>query len=244
MNLLEFKRRLMTDPRNRDPEFGAARERVGEYAALAAESDDFEARLQRALDVPTPDHMAERIIRRQRTEFPPVRGGLRPYLAAAAGLMLAVALTTFVVFDTDAPGHDIQSHIAWHWQTDGPQTIATSRATPSDNNQVLRIFSELGVHLDSQLLEQVRLTKFCPTPDSAGAHVVLATDEGPVTLFYMPRTRVPEAPMSVHLPDGMEGWVVNLTRGSMALVAETGLDTPALAETIKRQLSFPPGLEL
>lgn len=93
-------------------------------------------------------------------------------------------------------------------------------------------------------MEKVRLSKFCPTPDGAGAHAVLDTDEGPVTLFYMPRTRVPDAPYSVELPNGMEGWVFNLERGSMALVAEAGRDTPELASEIKRQLSFPPGINL
>ena len=54
MNLLEFKRRLMTDPADRSEEMRAARAAGGEFAAEAEASDRFEAKLHQALNVPAP----------------------------------------------------------------------------------------------------------------------------------------------------------------------------------------------
>ena len=246
MNLLEFKRRLMTDPYSRDADFVAARNQGQEFSDAAAQSDDFEKRLQAALDVPAPDKLAEDIILAQSMQ--PARPAARlRYLAAAAGLVLAVAAGT-LVYISDGPIHDhvhgngIEQHLAWHWELDGPAAIAASKEWTGGEEETGRILSELGVHMGHDLLEKVRLTKFCPTPDGAGAHLVLASDAGPVTLFYMPKTRVENAPRVVTMPGGMEGRVINLERGSMAIVAEAGRDTQALVREIQAQLSFTPGM--
>ncbi len=246
MNLLEFKRRLMTDPHTRDPEFVAARAKGGEFARAAAEADAdaFERQLKKALDVPMPKNLAENIILRQSMEPAPRLRSAPRYLALAAAMVLAVAISTMIYFQPGAPHESLHEHLAWHWEMDGPATLALSERSPSDENHVRRVFGELGVHLDHELLANVRLTKFCPTPDGAGVHAVLTTEDGPVTLFYLPRTSVPTSPHQVTMADGMEGWMVNLPRGSMALIAEAGRDTSALVDDIRNQLSFSPGLSL
>jgi hypothetical protein len=244
MNLLEFKRRLMTDPHSRDPEFVAARAKGGEFARAAAEADAFERQLHKALDVPMPKKLAENIILRQSME-PTSRLRSAPrYLAVAAALVMAVAISTIIYLQPGTVHENLHEHLAWHWEMDGPATLALSERSPSDENHIRRVFSELGVHLDHELLANVRLTKFCPTPDGAGVHAVLATEDGPVTLFYMPRTSVPGSPRHVTLADGMEGWMVDLPQGSMALIAEAGRDTSALVEDVRSRLSFSPGLSL
>ena len=114
----------------------------------------------------------------------------------------------------------------------------------ADPNQVQHVLAEFGVQVEPALLDQVRMTKFCPTPDGAGAHIVLATASGPVTLYYMPRTRVPSSPARIQLDDGMEAVALNVERGSLAVIAESGVDTPELAREIARQLAFAPGMTI
>ena len=65
MNLLEFKRRLMTDPGDRSPEMRDARMAGAEFVEAALESDRFETVLRSALNVPVPHGLAEKIILRQ-----------------------------------------------------------------------------------------------------------------------------------------------------------------------------------
>lgn len=246
MNLLEFKRRLMTDPGDRSPEMRRARASAEEFAEAARESDRFEALLQQALNVPVPHALAEDIILRQSLDKDARHSESRVRLwsqlaAVAAVLALAVALTTFMLL----PGNsavDVRQHVAWHWQHDGPQVLAASAGgLQADPDHVQLVLAEFGVELEPHLLAQVRLTKFCPTPDGAGAHIVLATEDGPVTLYYMPRTRLPSSPTSIPLEGGMEAVALNVERGSLAVIAEAGTDTPELARRIARQLAFAPG---
>ena len=132
-----------------------------------------------------------------------------------------------------------------HWQYDGPQVLAAAAGrVQADPDHVQRVLSEFGVQLEPELLDQVRLTKFCPTPDGAGAHIVLATASGPVTLYYMPRTRLPSSPASIPLEGGMEAVALNVERGSLAVIADAGTDTPELAREIARQLAFAPGMTI
>ena len=245
MKLAEFKRRLMTDPQSRDPEFLAAKKKDEEFARLAADSAEFENKLQSALQVPVPDQLAEDILLRQSMETSSSRRKMPVFLAAAAALVLAVGVSLFVMLDSDTTGHhDLAEYLAWHWELDGPSAVTTSHHQPSEAEQIQRVFGELGVHVDHELMNSIRLAKFCPTPDGSGAHVVLETDDGPVTMFYMPRSQAPDAPRRVELPDGMEGWLINLERGSMALIADTSRDTRQLADEIQRALSFTPGMNL
>ena len=244
MNLLEFKRRLMTDPADRSVEMRAARAAGGEFAAEAEASDRFEAKLHRALSVPAPRGLAESVILRNSLEQDSRRPRWPQLTALAAGLALAVAVTTFTLWPGKTSMGALQQHLAWHWELDGPQVLATAAArTQADPNQVQQVLSEFGVQLAPEMLEQVRLTKFCPTPDGAGAHIVLSTESGPVTLYYMPRTRLPTSPTRVRLEDGMEAFALNVERGSMALIAEPGTNMPILAREISRQLAFAPGIK-
>lgn len=245
MNLAEFKRKLMTDPHSRDPAFLAARKKNAEFARLAAESDAFESQLRTALEVTVPENLDEDILLRQSMESASSRRKMPFFLAVAAALVLSVGVSLFVLLDSGGPAqHDLAEYMAWHWELDGPAAMSTSHHQSSDVEQIRRIFADLGVHVEHALMDSIRLAKFCPTPDGAGAHVVLETDDGPVTMFYMPRSQAPDAPRHVELPDGMLGWLINLERGSMALIAEADRDTRELADEIQRKLSFAPGVNL
>lgn len=241
MNLLEFKRRLMTEPDSRDPEFLAARERGGEFAAAAAEAECFERSLKAALDVPAPSGLAEQIIRRRRMEGNSPRR-IPHVWALAAGVFLAVAVGVFGLFRLYGPGEDLGAHLAWHWNMDGHVVLAMAEA-PADPAVFEQVFGELGLSVTPELMQRIRINKFCPTPDGRGAHFVLETGEGLVSVLYMPNTRIEGHAERFALAEGIDAWVFNVERGSMALVAETGRDKAALADELRRHVSFPARLE-
>ncbi|MGB0515205.1 MAG: DUF3379 family protein, partial [Wenzhouxiangellaceae bacterium] len=218
-------------------------------------SEYFERALQRALDVPVPNALADRIILDQ--SMSGGSAGWTRWMSMAAALALAVALTTFGLLER-GPDHampavadgarptlaELERHIAWHWEHDGPMAVNAAFEQPDESDHVQFIFSELGVQLEPELLSQVRLSKFCPTPNGDGVHAVLETDQGPVTVYFMPHTRIPTSPATIPLPNGQESLAINLERGSMALIAETGADMPELAREIVRQLTFAPGVTI
>ncbi|MDT8439332.1 MAG: DUF3379 family protein [Wenzhouxiangellaceae bacterium] len=251
MKLAEFKRRLMTEPGDRSPEMLDARAQGGAFSELAQASDAFEARLKRALNVPVPRGLADRIILEQSLGEPDQEsagGNWLQWGAIAAVLALAVALTTFNLADrasvdpvamAQVPSMDeIREHIRWHWQHDGDDVMAVAAGSPTASEKIERVFAEFGVQLGPALMAQVRAGKFCPTPNGRGAHVVMHTDQGPVTVYYMPRTRVPESPARMQVGDGQPVMLVNLERGSMALIGQPDAPMPDLAQQIVNQLSF------
>jgi len=255
MNLADFKRRLMTEPGLKSQEMLVARRTSGEFAEAAARSDRFERSLMRALQVPVPHALADQIILRQSLENPDQDAQPRwAWMAMAATVALAVALSSFNLLDRSGhpPGPDasmpslaqLEEHITWHWSHDGPAVIATAMQAPTDQLQLARLLSEFGLDLAPELLERVRLGKVCPTPNGAGAHLVLLTDAGPVTAYFMPRTRLPESPLEITLGNGQRSWAVNLERGSLALIGAHDADIPALVGQMIKQVSVAPGVTI
>jgi len=240
MNLLEFKRRLMTEPGDRSPGMRAARAAGGEFAEVAAESDRFERALVLAARVPTPAGLADRIILQQSLEGQKRTMRWAQWGSIAAVLAIAVAVTA-VVMNPATSLADLERHVAWHWQHDGPQVLAASMSGPEDPDHVQEILSGFGVQLAPEILKQVRLSKYCPTPDGKGAHLVLDGPEGPVTVYYMPRTRLASSPATMSPAEGMQAVALNLERGSIALIAPEDIDLRALAAEIRRHFAVAPG---
>jgi hypothetical protein len=240
MKLAEFKRRLMTDPGDRSPDMREARARGGEFAEAAADSDHFEHALKRAVNVPAPPGLADRIILRQSLEGQRRTMRWVQWGAVAAALVIAVSVAV-VLLNPATSTADLQRHIAWHWKLDGPQVLAASLEGRDDPAHVQEVLAELGVQLSPELLDAVRLTKFCPTPDGKGAHMVFDGPAGPVTVYYMPNTHLAESPVRLEIDGGMQSLAFNVDRGSLAVLAEAGTDTAALAERIREALRIAPG---
>ena len=241
MNIDDLQRRLMTDPAHQREAAETARAEGGEAARLVEESDAFERLLGEAMHLEPPEDLQQQI---GRTPFRAGRADRRTpgpagWLAMAASLALALAVSLFLLRDAAPPvDGGMAEHLAWHWDHDGPTVLAAARSVPTPPGRVQALLDGFGVQLAPDLLADVRLSKICPTPDGAGAHLVLSTPDGPVTLYYMPRTTVPGSGDAYPLADGMRAWVFNVERGSVALVAERDRDLPALGQRIAAQLVF------
>ncbi|AKS42832.1 DUF3379 family protein [Wenzhouxiangella marina] len=238
MDLEALNKRLMSDPDLDDPALRALAEKDPACAEALEDARAFEARLERALALRAPRGLAERIIERQQRERR--RPEIPWMLSTAAALALAIGLLAFrgPTPSTDPRQDDVWSTVAWHWAHDGPQVLEASLQMQSTAIEVDALLDSLGVHADEELLAQVRLGKICPTPDGRGAHLILTTDDGPITLMILPHTRAPMAPASVTLDDGLEAWLVNLDHGSMAVLAEPGRGAYELARRLQQQLSI------
>jgi len=248
MDLQSLKKRLMSDPDFSDPDIQAAARADRDCADAVESARAFEADLATALKVRAPRGLADRVIARQR------QAGGRPempwMLATAAALMLSVGVVSFQLLSEpddghpELAGHDIWAHLAWHWDYDGARALEVSQTNQTSPNEVRALLDELGLRLAPELLAQVQLGKACPTPDGRGAHLILTTADGPITLMIMPQTQVPLAPASATLDNGLEAWLVNLERGSVAVLAEPGRNAHELARQLQQQVSVNDGLQL
>jgi len=247
MNLEQLKTRLMTAPDFNDPEIQAARRANAQVDTLVADAEIFESRLQGAVSLRTPPRLAESIIEANRQSAKAKRPELPWMLATAASVTVTLGLIGMQLTGheqpQEAPG-DVWSHLAWHWQFDGEQAIAASLNQPGEPAQIVELLAGFGLQADTTLLARSRLGKVCPTPDGKGAHIIADFGQGPTTLIVMPYTTVPHAPASAQLAGDMEAWVVNLERGSLAVIAPSGSNSRQLALDLKGRIGTRTALSL
>lgn len=210
MDFTEFRRRLGAEPRGEDPELTAARDASPEHRAAAAEAEAFEAKLELALDLPVPDDLLEGIVviphrgERRRRRWP---------MALAASLVVAVGAAG-VGWNMSRGWESVEAYVMDHYRHDGAALVAKS--LDSGYGDVHAVLAEFGLDARPELAGAVALVKNCPTPEGKGVHMVLATDRGPLTVIYMPETRVTDRETLSF--DGMTGMLVDLPGGSAVIV--------------------------
>jgi len=246
MDSTNLRQHLMTDPDPENPEVVEAARSSKDCAEVLRESQRFEERLAGALEIPSrPGLAADIIARRNAMHQGP---GLSWMLATAAAVVLAVGVVTVQFLPDSEPRYqgseDVWLHLANHWEHDGADVLAASQTMHSEADDIETLLVGLGIDVDPALSARVTLGKICPTPDGDGAHLVLDTAEGPITLIVMPRTRVPETPTAQRLHDGQEAWLVGLERGSVAVIADPELGAYDIARQIRQQISIDDSLLL
>lgn len=225
MNASEFEQALGAAPR----ETAEAR-RAGEADpardAAVADALAFEDRLEAALRVavdeeallagiletPMADRTGDAVS--PDPDAAPERRGLPGWLAMAASVFVIAGVVAVLLWPSPPP-QDLGEYVRSHYLHDGPDVLA--RADQGmEAGEVDALFAALGAEAGPEFTAGVRYAKFCPTPDGRGAHMVLGTSEGPVTVIYMPNIEV-DGPVLLEFDD-VQAQVVALSRGSAAII--------------------------
>jgi len=229
MNFSEFKKLIGADPRNKDPETLRARHSAPEFEAAAAEAEAFEDKLQAALRIqPPPDLLSQikdisRQPDRQRSWIP---------LAMAASFLILVGAAG-LAWKQSHQWDSVESYVADHYSHDGTAVIERAKDGISDQD-ISKILARLDATADKALSGTIMFIKFCPTPDGRGAHMVVSTDQGPMTIIYMPNTQVNDGEMVKF--DQMHALLVNLEHGSAAIIGNQSQNVESLAFVVKDSL--------
>lgn len=210
MNFSEFKRRLGAEPRSADPEMVTARDASDEHRAAAAEAEQFERRLDRALATPVPADLVDTLRAIHSTGYH--RRRWWP-VALAAGLLVAVG-AAFLSWRATPDWPSVEAYVMDHYRHDGGRLVAQSLAGGYGN--VHEVLAEFGLDAEPALADIVGLVKFCPTPDGKGVHMVLHTENGPLTVIYMPETEVNDGELWAF--DGVDALLVDLEQGSAVII--------------------------
>jgi len=213
MNFSEFKRLLGAEPRSRDPEFLHARQSSPEFEAAAAAAEQFEARLEQSMMIPGPDGLTEKLQSISQTTAGDA--GHRRWwpLALAASVVIAVGAAG-LTWNMNRGWDSVEEYVMDHYRHDGNRVMAMAGADETVNVQA--ILSELNVRAVPELAGIVGVIKYCPTPDGKGAHMILNTETGPVTVIYMPETEVTDREMLAF--DDVQALLVALPGGSAAII--------------------------
>ncbi len=183
MNCLEFRREKLADPRRLSSEALAHAGGCPTCAAFAREVDETERTLDRALQTPVPEGLAERVI------FQSTR--LRPAWRAwalAASLLAAVGVGFFL--GTSWHPDDGYARLAIEHVVMEPESLTSVQgADPRAFETVVQAFGGSMKELPGK----IRYIKVCPVEDGFGWHVVFETPEGLATLILV-RGKQPSRP--------------------------------------------------
>ena len=226
MNFSDFIKLLGADPFNRDEETLRARRERPEFEAAARQAEAFEKKLQGAMHIQPPDGLLDDILR-----LPGQRRRWAP-LALAASVLLAVGAAV-IVLQQPPRWASVEAYLADHYAHDGVRVVA-SAVNNLDAPKTERILARFGATAAQPLARHIRFIKVCPTPDGRGAHMVLDTDQGLVTVIFMPHTDVTDGE-NVSFDD-MQALLVSLDHGSAAIIAKAGQSLGDLPDLLRNGL--------
>lgn len=205
MNCLDFRRRTLADPRNPGEEDRAHALACPACREFLERQRELDAELFAALQVPPPDGLADRILvarglSRRRWAWP-----------VAASVVLAAGLAVLWPRATADPlGREAIAHVAHETQAFTSYHSVAADLLPT-------LLAQQGMDL-VRTIGQVTYSRLCPLDGRVARHLVVRTDEGPVTLFLLPED--PKARgRAVVERDGMAAITLPAARGSITIVA-------------------------
>lgn len=183
MDCSEFRRRLLIDPESPELKLAANARVCPDAPARLTEALTFEHELGRAIQVEVPADLVERVLAATREEdVPPLRVfNWRP-LALAASLLLSAAAGLTMWLGQSSPTEQLilasVEHIAH-------EPFALTRTERVPQPLVSRMFDEAGLNIDDSALSVSFLSR-CPIGERRSVHMVMAANDGPVTVLYVP----------------------------------------------------------
>lgn len=186
MNFSEIKEILGAEPRSQDPEVLKAIESDPEIRAAAQEAEAFERKLEAAFAIKTPPFLLDQIasIPKVASITPKPRNTRLAWLAAAAVLVAGVGFASYTYYESTFQWDNVDDFIVEHWAHDGSRMLA--QADGETDQGAPALFARFDVEVSPDFARRIDYVHHCKTPGARGAHMVISTDHGPITLIFMP----------------------------------------------------------
>jgi len=221
MNCLDYRRALLTGAGETDD---MRAHRIGCASCLDTHKEHlaFEGELRRALEVPVPEGLAERLAR---PATPPARADRRRFLAAAAVAAGAIGIGLY----------------SWRGRDD-PMAMACIDFVMKDEAKSIMMGAMPRAEAERMLADTLPLERIerigsikhiapCPLGGGTAYHVVLMVPQNKVTLLVMPDSPMPKR---VRAEDhGMYAAVVPMGKGSVGIVGMSAAVVDSVAGSLK-----------
>ncbi len=195
----------------------------------AQQAEIFEDKLEAALHIPPPADLLDQI--KDISQTGTQRRNWIP-MAMAASLVIAIGVVG-LVWKQPPQWDSIEDYLADHYSHDGAKLVAKAVETV-DKADIDRILARLDSSANRQLAENIRFIKFCPTPDGRGAHMVINTGQGLMTVILMPHTDVADGELIEF--QNMQALLVSLGTGSAAIIGEQNQSVETLQTMVRQSL--------
>ncbi|MBE1274756.1 DUF3379 family protein [Enterovibrio baiacu] len=237
MDDLEFRRRLLADPQDQDPELLDAKRNSAANQSLASELEQLDAMIDQALRVDVPDDLVDKVLFKQTSDV--VREKRQPkfHLAIAASIafVFGIMLGQFNWSNLPVlPGDQSLGQIALqhYYHEEGFTLNANEGASLQQVNAKL---APLGNTFSGSLPGQIAYLNHCSFDDQHAVHMVLKAENGEdFTVFVVPQ----KSPTMETFSDGnMEAISLPAENSSVIVVGEEGSNILPLAESLKKHLN-------
>lgn len=228
MDFSEFKRLIGADPWNRDPGTLRARNSSPEFEQAASDAEAFEHKLHSALHIQPPADLLAGI--QAISQQSPKRRNWMP-LAMAASLLIAISAMG-IVWNQSRHWDSVEAYLADHYSHDGDSFLTNTSAVSEQD--ISRIMASLNASAGQQLTGMVKFIKYCPTPEGRGAHMVVSTDQGPMTIIFMPNTDVIDGEIVEF--GQMHAYMVDLEHGSAAIIGRRSQPLEMLETLVRNSI--------
>lgn len=234
MDELEFRRRIMSDPKQRDSEITAAIKSSDKNSQFAEEILDLDKQIAQAMAVDVPDDLADRILFNQTSSvennvvkptFARRAMAMAASVAFVAGLLIGqLNWGSLVVSPAQA---SLASTAMKHVVEEKPFVENIDEQVKSSQINAKMVPFE---HEFSQGFPyHVYYLNHCGFGKSNAMHMVFQGEKGKVTLFF---TGIPSEKAIDFNEDGMAGIVKPMDGTSLILVGEEGEDVAKIAKNL------------
>ncbi|CAN5133581.1 hypothetical protein BH24PSE2_BH24PSE2_23610 [soil metagenome] len=221
MNCLEFRRRCGADPGCDAPEFEEHLGNCRGCAAFAAELRALDGLILEALRIEARDDARKAVAHAP----PAARPRQWAALSMAASVVLAIALAAGLWLS--APRTTLAGEVVAHVLHE-PQAFATPALHVSEQ-EVAAVLGITEAALDAKVWRATYAT-ICPFRGQTIPHLVLDTDQGQVTVLVLRDEPVADA-VPIDGP-GLQGMIVPLGKGSVAILGREPIDLDAIQSQI------------
>ena len=236
MDELEFRRRIMSDPKHRDEDINAAISANEQNSQFADEILDLDKRIAKAMSVDVPDDLADRILFNQTSSVE--NNVVRPNFARKAMAMAAsVAFVAGILVGQLNWGNLVVSPAQASLANTAMKHVVDEKpfvAHLDEQVESAQINAKM-MPFDHQLSEtfpyHVYYLNHCGFGKSNALHMVFQGEKGKVTLFL---TGIASDKAVNFEEDGMTGIVEPMGNTSLILVGEEGENVTKIAESVSK----------
>ncbi|MFK8011612.1 MAG: DUF3379 family protein [Marinicellaceae bacterium] len=234
MNYFEFKQQLLRDSFTKDEEFHRLRKEDLRCAEAYEKAMAFEKTLKSAFKIKAPDNLKDSIILKQTTEANRMQPFQRYAIAASVFLsFLMVSSLWYFNKPTNKGSNAVENYIT--------AMVALESNSPLSENpiplkEVNSVFAEFKAEMRKDI-GKVHFVHDCHTPGGTGVHMILATLQGPVTVYYMPATIIDEGRVDFDIEDS-KAVLVAMQKGSVAIIANTSEQLASIEPMLQDNLLF------
>jgi Protein of unknown function (DUF3379) len=234
MDCAAYRRSMLADPKDPDPELRAHRDGCLECTQFTDRLLSFESRLSRALRVTLPAREGAAVVPLRAKAVPRLMAYRRSTLAMAASVLLAVLVAG--VLWVAAPGSSLAADVVTHMGGEPGAWLETN--VPVDNSELQNVLRDSHVKLAAGA-GLVSYAASCAFRGHHVPHLVLQTETGPVTVMVLVHEHV-QKPVrfdeqgyrGVIVPVAGHGSLAVLTHGSSADIKTVELIAAQVLDSI------------